>query len=405
VTLSLVAGLLPAGAIGIGPASAGVRDGEAGSGPPAPAPGRVLRTAGGSTWYDVRAGHWAKAAIDHVAGANDWMRDFGEIDGRPVFQPAALERRDLFARAIVMAFAPAEPIDPSLTFTDLADGDPLFPYANAAVKLGWMTRSGGAFRPADPVNTNQVHRALVLALGLSSEAAGLDGLHMSDGTRIATPRNFGTLVLGMRLGLRYNHGDESLDVGPRTPLTRAEVAWSLYRASTTTEWTKSSLARYASIRLPRLGPARAAIVAFGVRYAGYPYVWGGEWHRGTKAGYCCGSQPVGGFDCSGLVWWAMRAAGSGWSNQPPRPYRGWWLPQRSSRDMASVGRLLGWKKKRPGDLLFYDGNGDGVVDHVNMFIGLGWALDSSSGAAGVSIVPVNRGWYRDRFVGARRLIP
>ena len=50
------------------------------------------------------------------------------------------------------------------------------------------------------------------------------------------PPNFGALVLGMRLGLRYNSSDESQDVGPTTPLSRAQVAYSLYRAATQPSW-------------------------------------------------------------------------------------------------------------------------------------------------------------------------
>jgi cell wall-associated NlpC family hydrolase len=59
---------------------------------------------------------------------------------------------------------------------------------------------------------------------------------------------------------------------------------------------------------------------------------------------------------------------------------------------------------RPGDLMFYDGDGDGVVDHVDTYIGNGWSLDSGSSADGVSIVNVDEGWYRDHFVHGRRVI-
>ena len=110
----------------------------------------------------------------------------------------------------------------------------------------------GAFRPSDAVTTREVHRALVLAIGMGDLAAGADALHLRDGTPIATPKDFGTLLIGMRIGLRYNHRDESLDVGPDDPLPRAEVAWSLFRAATAPPWIRDSLSGYATMTLPNL---------------------------------------------------------------------------------------------------------------------------------------------------------
>ena len=73
--------------------------------------------------------------------------------------------------------------------------------------------------------------------------------------------------------------------------------------------------------------------------------------------------------------------------------------------MSSAGEMVRrFRDVRPGDLMFYDGSGDGVVDHVDVAIGGGWALDSSGTAGGVTIVNVTSGWYRDNFVHARRLI-
>ena len=72
--------------------------------------------------------------------------------------------------------------------------------------------------------------------------------------------------------------------------------------------------------------------------------------------------------------------------------------------MASVGSAITWRHKRPGDLLFYDG-GSGHIDHVDTYVGAGYALDSSDGVAGVTLLHVGTGWYRDHFVHARRIIP
>lgn len=398
VALALLAALAPAPAA----AERSNAGGEPGAGP---RPRALRGPEPALVWSDVAPDHWARAAIDLVAGANPWMRDHRPgPDGTYPFRPDRLERRALFARALVRAFAPAVQVDPSIAFDDLDPQARAYRFANVVVQLGWMTTEGASFRPRDPVTTREVHRALVLALGLGEEAAGLDALHTADGYTFETPDGFGTLLLGMLLGLRYDHRDDALDVGPDTPLTRAEVAWSLARAATAPGWRIAALAPYATIELPPLSEEVRRVVEFGIRYVGYPYVWGGEWAEPTGEGYCCGVQPVGGFDCSGLAWWLLKAPTGAWDNVPPRTYEGWDLPQRSSAEMAAAGERLPFERARPGDLLFYDGDGDRRVDHVNVYLGGGWALDSSGGAAGVTIRDVSTGWYRDRFAWARRIL-
>ena len=158
------------------------------------------------------------------------------------------------------------------------------------------------------------------------------------------------------------------------------------------------------MELPTLSGKMLRVVTFAVRYVGYPYVWGGEWADSGPSGYCCGYQPIGGFDCSGLTWWVMKRAAAGWDNTPPREYRGWDLPQRTSAQMAAVGGRVRWEDLQPGDLLLYDGNGDGTVDHVDTYIGRGWAVDSGSSNAGVTLTYVFNNWYEDHFVRGRRIV-
>jgi cell wall-associated NlpC family hydrolase len=368
---------------------------------------QAARADGRSTilWSDLdRSTRWARSAINYVGATNDWMRDVApNPDGTYPFQPSTIETRKYFARAVVMAFAPTETVDPSITFTDLDPSDAFYAAANIAVKLHWMTKTAaGTFAPDKAVTMTMVHRVLTLALGLAPAIKSLNHLHTADGVTFDLPPNFGALVLGMRLGLRYNSSDESQDVGPTTPLSRAQVAYSLYRAATQPSWNVPELiAQYQGISLPSLTPDQQAIVQWGVRYAGFPYVYGGEWGIPTSS-Y---GQAVPGFDCSGFTWWLLRASdGAYWNVSPPRPYLGWDLPQRTSADMATVGKLS-YDELRPGDLMFYDGDGDGRVDHVDTFIGNGWALDSSSTPGGVTVMWVGDGWYRDHFVHGRRVLP
>ena len=377
-------------------------DGDAGS-TPRIASARVAAAGGG--WSDVPGGHWARGAIDAVARERDWMRDFGDSE----FRPEAIATRKHLARAVVRAFAPSEGVKKGLKFADLPVDNRFFRFANVAVKLRWMSARGGKFHPDDPVTVVMLHRALVGALDLAEEAKSAANVRTAGGELLATPTGYGSTLLGMIMGLRYNHDDESQDVGPRTPLPRSEVAWSLYRASvidTSETWRRYDASDYAGMKIGNLSPKMKKVVEFGLRFVGYPYIYAGEWAEKTPSNYCCGDQPRGGFDCSGFMWWLVKAPDNGFDNTRIRKYQGWSLPERSSNDMAKAipaSERLTYKQARAGDLFFYDSDSDGTIDHVNLFLGFGWALDSSSGTGGVMIVRVNDGWYHDNFVWGRRI--
>lgn len=73
------------------------------------------------------------------------------------------------------------------------------------------------------------------------------------------------------------------------------------------------------------------------RQVGKPYVWGAD--------------GPGAFDCSGLVGWAWRSAGADW-------------PDATADDLARHWPHIPAARVRPGDLLVWDWQGDGQVDHV-----------------------------------------
>jgi cell wall-associated NlpC family hydrolase len=387
--------------------------GEHGSGPPA-FPSHVTRAERlmmpSQRWVDLEADDlWAKAAIDHVAGTYEWMRDVPpDANGNWRFRPDAIATRQRWARSLVLAFAPDAEPDPSIMFTDVDPASPHHRWAAIAVQKGWLGRSrDGRFSPTAPVTAKGLHRSLVYALGMRSTARALDGLATTDGYVFATPRYFGVNLLALRLGLRFNNkSDESQDVTPNTALRRKQVAWSLYRATTLEDWVVPYLEdQYAGMVLPRMSAGRRAVVDWGVRYVGYPYIWAGEWGFASPSPPAFGSQPGPGFDCSGLSWWALRRDEGPWQISPPRPYRGWPLPQRTSSEMARWTKTrIRFADLRPGDLMFYDGDSNGTVDHVDVYVGNGWALDSSSSIAGVTLMWVRTGWYRQHFVHGRRIL-
>ncbi|HJX06725.1 MAG TPA: NlpC/P60 family protein [Actinomycetota bacterium] len=360
---------------------------------------------------------WARTAIRWVASDNSWMLDFApNANGTYNFRPRATETRKYLARSVVRAFARGAKPDGSVVFSDVDTSTSWYRWAAIAVQHGWMTARDGVFDPDGRVTMATLHRALVLAVGLGPAAKALNDIHTRDGVHFKTAPNFGTTVMGMRLQLRYNAptGSESMDVAPPDDMSRAQVAYSLARATTLGSWeVPQLLAQYKNVQLPHLGHRMLKIVRWGIRYAGYPYVWGGEWGFNRSEPSALGGQPRSGFDCSGLTWWLLRRdEGSYWNISPPRPYKGWSLPQRTSTDMAAMApKRIKYDDLRPGDIMFYDGDDDGVVDHVDTYIGNGYALDSSSHPGGVSIMWVKRvpgtnvDWYAEHFRWGRRILP
>ena len=362
-------------------------------------------------WKDVEQGTrpwYAHAAIDAVARDTNWMRDYGKYR----FHPTASESRELFARAVVRAFAPDQAPADGVTFSDLPSDDPFYPYANVAVSNGWMTATDGAFAPTDPVDEYTVSRALVYALGLQSDVRGANGIHTHDGTVLKHPGHFGIYLIGRILSLWYNHdysvkGDgEAYDILPGQPVPRDDVAWALRRATVLGDSAHWYADPYADIDLGNPSDAVQQAIEFGLRYVGYPYIYAGEWNTATAAGYCCGAQPQGGFDCSGFTWWILRAPDSTWDNTKIRGYEGWVLPQRASYEMAAAMKprqRVAYKDLKPGDIMLYGSSKDpSSIYHVDTYIGGGWSLDS--GGNGVSIVNNSSGWYRDTFQYGRHLV-
>jgi cell wall-associated NlpC family hydrolase len=114
---------------------------------------------------------------------------------------------------------------------------------------------------------------------------------------------------------------------------------------------------------------RAAAVA--LRAVGVPYRWGG-------------SSPAGGFDCSGLVYWAYGRLGVE-------------LPH-SSYALYGQGQRVARSSMKAGDLLFFYGLG-----HVGIYLGRGRMVHAPQSGRLVEVVRLGRSGYGGRLVGARRL--
>ena len=109
---------------------------------------------------------------------------------------------------------------------------------------------------------------------------------------------------------------------------------------------------------------------------GTQYVWGG-------------SAP-GGFDCSGLVFWAFGQKGI----QLPR----------TSYNQIQVGASVEPDKLRPGDLVFFDTDRQKAgPDHVGIYIGAGKFVHAPRPGQGVQMSSLADSYYMDRWMGGRRV--
>jgi NlpC/P60 family len=80
---------------------------------------------------------------------------------------------------------------------------------------------------------------------------------------------------------------------------------------------------------------------------------------------------------------------------------------RSSAEQAQVGKLVArsmdFSKLRPGDLLFFRDGGH-AVGHTGIYLGDGKMIHASKNAGGVVVSELNREYYVDHFVVARRIL-
>lgn len=111
---------------------------------------------------------------------------------------------------------------------------------------------------------------------------------------------------------------------------------------------------------------------------GTPYVWGGN------------SLQAGGFDCSGFTQYVYGKAG--------------YTLNRISRDQALQGTYVSRSDLKPGDLVFFGFNGDGVINHVGLYIGNGQMIHSPKTGDVVKVTDITTSYWQSRFITARRII-
>src|SRR5205807_4441940 len=148
------------------------------------------------------------------------------------------------------------------------------------------------FQILGTVTKASMDRAFVMALGLTSVAVGLAKISGADGYRFAHTSWFAYYILTNELHLNFNYPSalERQEVLASSPVSRAFMAYALWQAKTLSQWELNSVQAYSSIVLPAMSAQETQVVDFAFRYAGYPYVYAGEWYKPTGSGYCCGTQ-------------------------------------------------------------------------------------------------------------------
>ncbi|MCX7843407.1 MAG: NlpC/P60 family protein [Clostridia bacterium] len=117
------------------------------------------------------------------------------------------------------------------------------------------------------------------------------------------------------------------------------------------------------------------VILQGEQYLGVPYVWGG--------------MSPSGFDCSGFTHYVFLKNGIT-------------LP-RTSALLYEAGKWVPRSDLKPGDLVFFSTYKPGP-SHVGIYIGNSQFIHASSGANKVTISDINKTYYAQRYVGARRVI-
>lgn len=114
------------------------------------------------------------------------------------------------------------------------------------------------------------------------------------------------------------------------------------------------------------------VISYAKRFLGVRYVWGG-------------SSPRSGFDCSGFVRFVYGHFGISLAH--------------SSWAQFDRGRRVSRRSLKPGDLVFFDGEG-----HVGIYVGDGRFIHAPHTGTRVQITRL-AGWYSASFDGGRRLRP
>lgn len=102
-----------------------------------------------------------------------------------------------------------------------------------------------------------------------------------------------------------------------------------------------------------------------------------------------GSDPLQGFDCSGLVYYSYGQAG----------YR---VP-RTSQELFRAARKISVGDADPGDLMFFQDQTK--LSHVGIYLGDGLFVHAPASGRNVAVGSLDQPYYRQHLVAVGRLLP
>lgn len=141
---------------------------------------------------------------------------------------------------------------------------------------------------------------------------------------------------------------------------------------------------YSNNQTPRNQATHASAHAQSVLNSAYKYL---------KTPYKLGGESYNGMDCSGLV---LKAFSENGINLP-----------RTSADQATKGVAINLSAAVPGDLIFFDTNATGRINHVGIVTNSsGEQLEfiHSSSSKGVKVSSLSSSYWSARLVAARRIL-
>jgi cell wall-associated NlpC family hydrolase len=253
--------------------------------------------------------------------------------------------------------------------------------------------------PDRSVTIAQLDLRLVQTLGLGKAANEFSAGARAAGIKV--PNRFGTEVVARLLGLRLNHpaSEDSLELLPQNPATRAEAAYSAAQILQFHGYETQSLQSLAdSFVLPEFTEWQKQILATAFARVGMPYIWGGT-SDGPETEFGVSSR--GGYDCSGFVWRVYKL-----ETYPGEGNLAAVLHGRTTFQMSGEvprSQRIGLATLEPADVIFFGDRGPrsqpSQVGHMGIYVGNGWFVHSSE--YGVALARLD-GWYAKEFAWARR---
>ena len=253
------------------------------------------------------------------------------------------------------------------------------------------------------VTVAQFHDVLARQLGFTDDARRVQAETRRAGLR--PPKRFGAEVVIRLIELTHAQHmpwNEKLSLYPWSPVTRAEVAWSVYQVAILPPkelaFTHNVLALY---DLPRYTHAQKRLLRRAVARIGMPFIWGGV---NDRAG---GHQPKGGYDCSGFIWRVWKHSGlkaakkirsrtaSGMAGEIPRS-------QRVRRENIQPGDLLFFGERGTADAQFNMAATKKNIHHSGIAMSRDFGISATY--QGVDVQPIFDQWFYDDFAWGRRIL-